>query len=181
MKHMMTRTLAICMIVATSLAFTGCYGPYRLTTKLHSWNGQVSQKKFVQELVFLGLCIIPAYEICILGDGLIFNTIEFWGGNNPIAMKDGQIEETHVMREGQLYKVTKTRNNMTVALENSDLKVDFRYFPEEKAWYQMEGDAKVKVVDIKKGKVFAYLPNEKTLVFDRNNIGQAEAEVMAAK
>ena len=104
-------------VVSVVAALSSCYGPFRLTNKLHAWNGQVSQKKFVNELVFLGMCIIPAYEICILGDGLIFNSIEFWGGNNPI-----------------------------VALKESDEKVDFKYFPEENQWYQVEGDVKVMAV-----------------------------------
>jgi hypothetical protein len=31
------------------------------------------------------------YGICILGDALIFNSIQFWGGENPISapMADG--------------------------------------------------------------------------------------------
>jgi len=177
---MMKKTLTVCMIVTTIVAFTGCYGPFRLTSKLHNWNGQVSQKKFVNELVFLGLCILPAYEICVLGDGLIFNSIEFWGGRNPISMKAGQVEETKIAHEGRIYKVTKSRNAMTVALENGEEQVDFRYFPAEKAWYQMEGEKKVKVVDIRHKKVFTYLPNDKTLVFDENNISRVETEVMAA-
>lgn len=181
MKNTMTRVVAMGLIVAAGVSLTGCYGPFRLTTKLHAWNGQVSQKKFVNELVFLGMCIIPAYEICVLGDALIFNSIEFWGGSNPIAMKDGQIEETKLVHEGQSYKVIKTKNNMTVALENSDLQVDFRYFPEEKAWYQMNGESRVKVVEMKGKKVFAYLPNQKTLSFDENTINLVESEVMAAR
>lgn len=177
MKHTLIKAAAIlCLVAATS----SCYGPFRLTNKLHSWNGQVSQKKFVNELVFLGLCILPAYEICVLGDGLIFNSIEFWGGNNPIAMKDGLTEETQLVHKGQTYKVIKSRNNMTVALEDGSQKVDFRYFPEETAWYQMNGDTKVKVVDIKGKKVFSYLPNSKTLVFDHNNMDMIEAETAKA-
>lgn len=181
MKNTMTRVVAMGLIVAAGVSLTGCYGPFRLTTKLHDWNGQVSQKKFVNELVFLGMCIIPAYEICVLGDALIFNSIEFWGGSNPIAMKDGQIEETKLVHEGQSYKVIKTRNNMTVALENSDLQVSFRYFPEEKAWYQMDGDSRIKVVEMKGKKVYAYLPNQKTLSFDESTINLVESEVMAAR
>ena len=92
------------------------------------------------------MCIIPAYEICILGDGLIFNSIEFWGGNNPIAMKDGQVEEMEMMHKGQMYKVITSKNRMTVALKDSDEKVDFKYFPEENQWYQVEGDVKVMAV-----------------------------------
>jgi hypothetical protein len=28
--------------------------------------------------------ILPVYGLCTLGDALIFNSIEFWGGENPI-------------------------------------------------------------------------------------------------
>ena len=70
MKKFITRAAVVILIGGMSVAIGGCYGPFRLTSKLHHWNGQVSQKKFVNELVFLGMCIIPAYEICILGDGL---------------------------------------------------------------------------------------------------------------
>ncbi len=59
-------------------------------------------------------------------------------------MKDGQQEEVKFAYEGQEYKVTKTKDQMTIALVNSDQKVDFRYFPEEKSWYQMNGENKVK-------------------------------------
>lgn len=96
MKKFITRAAVVILIGGMSVAIGGCYGPFRLTSKLHHWNGQVSQKKFVNELVFLGMCIIPAYEICILGDGLIFNSIEWWGGRNPISMKDGPTGRSEV-------------------------------------------------------------------------------------
>lgn len=180
MKQTMIKVLVIAVIASAAVSLTGCYGPFRLTNKLHTWNGQVSQKKFVNELVFLGMCIIPAYEICLLGDGLIFNSIEWWGGNNPISMKEGQVEETRLVHEGQNYKVIKTRNNVTIALENTDQKVDFRYFPEEKAWYQMDGDSRVKVADLKGKKVFTYLSDHKILVFDQHNLDMLESEMTAA-
>ena len=115
MKKFVTRAIIIALIGSTGI-LSGCYGPFRLTTKLHQWNGNVSNKKFVNELVFLGLCILPAYGLCTLGDVLIFNSIEFWGGQNPITMKDGQIDESEFMHEGKMYKVIKSKNNMTVAL-----------------------------------------------------------------
>ena len=181
MKKFITRAAVVILIGGMSVAIGGCYGPFRLTSKLHHWNGQVSQKKFVNELVFLGMCIIPAYEICILGDGLIFNSIEWWGGRNPISMKDGQQEEVKFAYEGQEYKVTKTKDQMTIALVNSDQKVDFRYFPEEKSWYQMNGENKVKVVEMKGKQVYTYLPNAKTLVFDESNMEEVETQVMSAR
>lgn len=181
MKKTTSKMLAILMIASATVSMTGCYGPFALTSKLHDWNGQVSQKKFVNELVFLGLCILPAYELCVLGDGLIFNSIEFWGGNNPIAMENGQIEESNILHEGQMYKLIKSKNHVTIASTEADQQVDFQYFPKERAWYQMSGDSKVKVVDMKGKNVFTYLPNDKTLVFDQNSLHSIEAEVMAAR
>ncbi len=57
-------------------------------------------------------------------------------------MKDGQIDESEFMHEGKMYKVIKSKNNMTVALKDTDVKVDFDIFPEESTWYQMNGNEK---------------------------------------
>ena len=143
MKKRMIKVMAVLLVVITA---TSCYGPFRLTTKLHGWNSEVSDKKMVNELVFLGLCIIPVYEICALGDALIFNSIEFWGGNNPIAMQDGDMEEVEVNHKGQKYQIIKTKNNMTVAQKGSEEEADFRYFPEENKWYHMDGENKLMAV-----------------------------------
>ena len=94
MKKSFNRFVAVALIAASSVALSGCFGSFALTSKLHNWNGSVSDSKFVNELVFLGLCILPAYELCCLGDALIFNSIEFWGGNNPVAMKAGDRERS---------------------------------------------------------------------------------------
>ncbi len=66
--------------VATS---AGCYGSFQLTQGLHEWNGQVTDNRFINWLLFLGLVIVPVYEISLLVDGLFFNSIEFWTGDNP--------------------------------------------------------------------------------------------------
>ncbi len=181
MKKTITRVTAIVLIASTSLLMTGCYGSFSLATKLHNWNGNISNKKFVNELVFFGLCIIPAYELACLGDILIFNSIEFWGGRNPIAMNAGEVEELEVLREGNMYKITKSRNALTIAQNGTDARVDFKYFPKEKSWYMMDGEKKVKVVELKDDAVFTYLPNNKTLVFDQNSANLIESEVMAAR
>lgn len=165
------------LVAASGIVMSGCYGPFRLTSKLHNWNGQVSQKKIVNELVFLGMCIIPAYEICVLGDALIFNSIEWWGGRNPISMKDGQVEESKLVHEGQSYQLIKSRNRITIVAADTDRRVEFRYFPEEKAWYQMEGENRIKVVDMKGRKVYTYLPNHKTLTFEQDQMGLVEQQI----
>lgn len=181
MKKFITKVTTIILLGATTVLMSGCYGSFALTSKLHRWNGEVSNHKFVNELVFFGLCILPAYELACLGDALIFNSIEFWGGNNPIAMNADETEEMDVLHEGQMYKMIKKQNSLTIASANGEETVNFQYFPKEKAWYLMEGESKVKVVEMKDKSVFTYLPNQKTLVFDQSNMKLIPTEVMAAK
>ena len=146
MKKNFNQMIAVAMIAVSSIAFTGCYGSFSLTSKLYNWNGQVSNQKFVNELVFLGLCILPAYELCTLGDALIFNSIEFWGGQNPITMKAGDVEEGQVMYAGHPYHVTKSLNKVVVPSEETAAVAEFQYFPEEESWYLMDGQNKAKVM-----------------------------------
>ncbi|MGL5681498.1 MAG: DUF3332 domain-containing protein [Marinifilaceae bacterium] len=180
MKRKFNQLVAVTLLAASSVTMSGCFGSFALTTKLHDWNSSVSNHKFVNELVFLGMCILPAYELCVLGDAIIFNSIEFWGGNNPIAMKAGEVETETIKHRGQMYAMTKTQNNVVITHADTQSSVNFRYFPEEKSWYQMDGSSKVKVVEMKKNKVFTYLPNNKTLVFEAKDANIISEEVMAA-
>lgn len=73
------------IVLALSLFISGCYGPFNLTRQLHAWNGRVGDK-YVNELVFLALTILPlpVYGFAVVGDMVIFNSIEFWTGRNPV-------------------------------------------------------------------------------------------------
>lgn len=82
--------LLAAFVVLTALPNTGCYGQFAATKKLHAWNGGISNK-FLRTFAFWGLIIIPVYELVALGDGLIFNVIEFWGGKNPIGGKSAAL------------------------------------------------------------------------------------------
>ena len=170
----------VATILGCSLLFNSCIGSFGLFNRLNTWNQSIGNK-FVNELVLLAFNIVPVYGVAYFADVLVINSIEFWSGQNPITMKDGQIDESEFMHEGKMYKVIKSKNNMTVALKDTDVKVDFRYFPEESTWYQMNGNEKVQVVKLKGKKVYTYLPNDKVLVFDENSVNTVESEVMAAR
>jgi hypothetical protein len=76
----------IALGLALAIATQGCYGKFQLTKNLHKWNGSLGNK-FVSELVFLALVIIPVYNIAVLVDGVILNSVEFWSGKNPMASR----------------------------------------------------------------------------------------------
>jgi len=50
-----------------------------------SWNSELSDSKWINEVVFLGLNWVPVYPLCLMGDYVIFNSVEFWTGDNPIS------------------------------------------------------------------------------------------------
>ena len=74
---------AISGLLAITILMAGCTGPFALTKKVHKWQRDFDGK-WVEELVFLGCVIIPVYGLTMLGDGIIFNSVEFWTGDNPI-------------------------------------------------------------------------------------------------
>lgn len=75
-------------IVSSSVLLTGCMGKFALTDKLYTWNKQVDSNRWINEGVFLAFLIIPVYSIALLADGVIFNSIDWWTGDNPIAAGD---------------------------------------------------------------------------------------------
>ena len=75
----------IMALLCVGVLASGCYGPFNLTRRLHHWNGQAGSK-WANEAVFLVFAVaVPAvYGFATLGDALVFNSIEFWTGNNPV-------------------------------------------------------------------------------------------------
>lgn len=75
-------------LLAASLALTvlgtSCLGPNNAFNNLNRWNHKVTDNKWANEGIFIVLNIIPVYGLWYWGDILIFNSIEFWGGENPI-------------------------------------------------------------------------------------------------
>ena len=72
-----------CLMVAAMLAMSGCYGPFNLTRRLYRWNSQVAGK-WEREFMFILLAWVPVYGLTLVGDAVIFNSMEFWTGNNPV-------------------------------------------------------------------------------------------------
>ena len=62
---------------------TGCTGSFDLTRKVYNW--QTSQSdKWANELCFLLVTLIPIYSLAAFADAIVFNSIEFWTGKNPV-------------------------------------------------------------------------------------------------
>lgn len=57
-----------------------CLGPNQLFNDLHDWNEEVTDQDWVNEVIFLGLTILPVYSFAYLADIVVLNTIDYWSG-----------------------------------------------------------------------------------------------------
>ncbi|MBH0204421.1 MAG: DUF3332 family protein [Nitrospira sp.] len=48
----------------------------------------------MKEFVFFGMIVVPVYMFSALLDGFIFNSIQFWSGDNPVKAADLNRDET---------------------------------------------------------------------------------------
>lgn len=102
------KKLIFTISLACTLFMYSCIGSFNLTKKCYNWNQSIGDK-WINELVFIGLTIIPVYEICLFADGVVLNTIEFWSGNNPVASNTTVIDT-----ENGKYIVESNENGYTI-------------------------------------------------------------------
>ncbi len=145
MKKLLVGLLALLF----GFASMNCYGGFVATKKLYSWNGSVGNK-WVNTIVMWVMVIIPVYGVAFAVDWIVLNTLEFWTGSNPLAMKAGESETQLVKMENKEYKVTATPNQFEIREVKADKlgeAVYLQYLPQESAWYVKANGQMVKVSD----------------------------------
>ncbi len=75
---------AVTGLLVASLLLGGCTGSFQMTRKVYNFHRSQTDK-WQDELLFLAVAILPAYTLATLGDALVFNSIEFWTGKNPVV------------------------------------------------------------------------------------------------
>lgn len=81
-------------VLAVALMTSGCFGSFNLVRKVYNFNKECSDEKWVRELAYLVMTYIPVYGVAGLADALIFNSIEFWTGSNPITAETAAAPST---------------------------------------------------------------------------------------
>jgi hypothetical protein len=107
------KTFLFTALASILITQSGCFGSFNLTKKVYDWNDSAVNDKFLKSLLFLGLCIVPVYEISLLVDAVVFNLIEFWSGSNPVAMEEGESEMQLVTFNGNDYRIVATKDTFT--------------------------------------------------------------------
>lgn len=114
-------SVAIVLSLVASISMTSCLGRFALANKVLAWNKQVGNK-FVNELVFFGLWIVPVYELSFLADIVVFNSIEFWSGVNPVVAQTKVIDGKDAR---YLVACDNTGYTITNLSDNSEIKFNF--------------------------------------------------------
>lgn len=112
-----------------ALTFCGCMGHNGLSGKVARFNLEVTEDRWGREGWFLGLWITLIYPISMILDLLIFNSVEFWSGENPINGKSPLVDIpiAHVEKMGftninkaQIEKISSTEAKMHLDFDNGD-------------------------------------------------------------
>jgi hypothetical protein len=89
----------VASIVILAFFTTGCTGSFNLTRKVYNWHRSQSDK-WADELCFLLVALTPVYGLATFADAIIFNSIEFWTGKNPVDMASNP-EQNRIAENGK--------------------------------------------------------------------------------
>ena len=163
------------LFLSLSIFNSSCLGSFKLTQKMYGWNNSIGNK-WVNNLVFWALIIVPVYEVVTCLDTIIFNVIEFWSGSNPISMSEGD-EEIQIVDSGnKKYLIKATQNKFHIEQIKGPNKgewADIIFNPEENSCYLQYDGEKTKLVEYihseyGSDQVKLFLPNDNMLMMDAN-------------
>ncbi len=156
------RKLILCSVLSLAFLTTSCLGSFSAWNNLRDWNEDAADNKYVNNAIFWGLNIIPIYPLFYAGDVFIFNLVEFWTGENPIAMNEGEVQKQLIERNGVNYEMIATKNEIKIKVlsgerEGKELKMVFD--PADKSWNAVKDGQKIKLSSYEEGFYIVYLPD----------------------
>ena len=87
MRKNVLSMLVACVFAVTT---TGCFGSFKLLKTVDNV-GKSINNDIAKGVVYLVLTL-PVGGFCLFADWLVFNTIEYWTGSNPLALGDTYYE-----------------------------------------------------------------------------------------
>ena len=139
---------SLTLMLASTLFFQSCIGSFGLTNNLYNWNNEIGDR-FVNTLVFAAFVIVPVYGVTLFLDGIIFNSIEFWSGSNPITMQEGEEEIQQFTRDGITYEIRAVKNKFIATQlvgPQAGESVEFVFDPSDQSWTLITKDFTRKLV-----------------------------------
>jgi len=153
-----------------TLLSTSCLGSFSAFNSLRDWNDGVRHNKYLDNLIFWALNIVPVYGLFMAGDMLFFNVIEFWSGDNPIAMAEDDKDVQYAKLDEQEVKMTATKIHFTVEVlsgENEGETLEMVYTPDNKTWNAIDDNGEfIKLASMEDGFYMVYTPEGEAVKMD---------------
>ena len=138
-----SKTSLVVALLSGCILFSSCIGSFKLWHGVKEWNEGLGNK-FVNELVFIALNIVPVYGVAYFADVVVLNTIEFWTGSNPSASN----EVKEVKGENGTYLVQTNENGYTITNKADNQSMDLVYNKENKTWSAVTGTESVDLIQL---------------------------------
>ncbi len=116
--------------LAATLFLSSCIGSFGLTNKVYNWNKSVGSP-FVNEIVFLAFSILPVYELSVVADAFVINSIEFWTGQKIVAQNTEVIET-----ENGKYLVEANEDGYTITQGDETV----QFITQNGVWFVKQGE-----------------------------------------
>ncbi|MEM9025072.1 MAG: DUF3332 family protein, partial [Bacteroidota bacterium] len=153
MRKKLTALMMGLLMAGSGLVTTGCYGEFLLVKKVYEFNGTIGGNDQASRVLQSILMVIgsPIYALSAGLDALIFNSVEFWSGSNPLAMKEGEQEQQTVCIEGRTVQITATANRFDMVELRDGQPVDhavLTYDPARATWQTEQDGAMVDLLTV---------------------------------
>lgn len=153
-------TLVAAIALSGTILLSSCVGSFGLFNRVSSWNKTIGNK-FVNELVFLAMNIVPVYGVAYLADILVINSIEFWSGSNPMA-NVGDVKK--VKGENGEYLVKTLENGYSITKEGETAEMELIYNKEANTWNVVADGTTTELLKMNNdGTAEMYLPDGETM------------------
>ncbi len=136
-KHLIVATV---VALSASMMMQSCIGSFALFNKVKTWNEHVGDK-FVNEIVFVAMWILPVYELCFVADLFILNSIEFWSGENPALTAETKVIDG---KDAQ-YLVARNEAGYTITNMTTKQVTRFNFNAEDNSWSLENNGEEVKL------------------------------------
>jgi 3D (Asp-Asp-Asp) domain-containing protein len=103
--------IAMVLVAAVGALSAGCFGKFQLTRKLYDINQSIDEKYVRSAATWI--FVIP-YAVTGLLDFVVFNVIEFWTGENPVA--EAKVTKVYAQGNGRTVLSLSRDGSATVAV-----------------------------------------------------------------
>ncbi len=105
--------IALVLVAAVGALSAGCFGKFQLTRKVYDINQSIDEK-YVRSAATWIFVIAQVYTVAALLDLIVFNVMEFWSGENPVA--EAKVTKVYAQGNGRTVLTLSRDGSATVAV-----------------------------------------------------------------